>query len=464
MSGATSAPAATSLSIPRVHARALSSADFLAQFVDRNRPIIVEGALDSWQWRRPAEATEATTAGGADQRASDHEGSADADRAWSSRDWTVARLQQVIGPSAVQNVFVASAHHRRRFKYFKSDGNQADAAATVAKEAAAAATAAAPATPPIGSEENKQQQQQQHAESGLGRSTMTFDEFVEKSAEANAATDADAPAYYVSISASQRTLCCTHIWPIAFTDIRSGVSLPHSRSLFRRPQLYGEPMPPALQPMFPAPEIVRSPTRIPRSSFELIGQLTSSLPRLAFFLLVLPQLSALPAPLTSTLLWVSPAPTCSPLHYDLSEGILAQVHGSKRVTLVDPKYYAELYPYPLHHAHDRQSRLDDLHSPSPTEFPRAAPDQVPRWSGIVGEGEFVYIPYGWWHQLESIDTSVSVSQRWNTHAAALQRLATAWHVTARMPVAIREQICRAQMDAVPKVVAMVNRRRWDELP
>jgi hypothetical protein len=175
------------------------------------------------------------------------------------------------------------------------------------------------------------------------------------------------------------------------------------------------------------------------------------------------QLSSITSPLTSTLLWVSPSPTCSPLHYDLSHGLLAQVHGAKRITLIDPRWYAELYPHPVQHPHDRQSRVDDIHAPSATEFPLASHEKVPRLSGVVGEGELIFIPYGWWHQLESIGTSISISQRWNPYVEDLQRLATAWHVTARMPTAVREQICRAQLDAVPQVVAMVNRRRWEEM-
>lgn len=165
-------------------------------------------------------------------------------------------------------------------------------------------------------------------------------------------------------------------------------------------------------------------------------------------------------PLTSTLLWVSSDVTVSPLHFDLNEGILAQLHGVKHVTLADPRFYDELYPHAVSDAHDRQSRVDCIDSPGPA-FPLAR--RVPLLRGDLTAGSVLYLPFGWWHQLESGGASISVSMRWNPHAEAVQQLATAWHVTAQLPDAVRQRILAPQLQSLPTVVASIHQRRWTEL-
>lgn len=169
------------------------------------------------------------------------------------------------------------------------------------------------------------------------------------------------------------------------------------------------------------------------------------------------------SPLTSTLLWVSPAPTVSPLHFDMSEGVLCQLHGSKLVTLVDPEWHGRLYPYPLQHAHDRQSRVDDIHSPDPARFPLSVGVQVRR--GVIDAGCLLYIPYAHWHQIESRRTSISVSVRWNPHEAALRQAALSAQATRTLPPHLRSAIQAQLLDSlgVPPTVRDVNLRRWNEL-
>ena len=47
----------------------------------------------------------------------------------------------------------------------------------------------------------------------------------------------------------------------------------------------------------------------------------------------------------------------TPCHYDEQENFLSQVQGYKRVILFSPSEFEGLYPYPIHHAHDRQSQV-----------------------------------------------------------------------------------------------------------
>lgn len=59
----------------------------------------------------------------------------------------------------------------------------------------------------------------------------------------------------------------------------------------------------------------------------------------------------------------------SPLHFDLSEGVLAQVSGDKRFILWPPSQYASLYPHGVNHHHDRQSRVNCVHNPDLSLYP-----------------------------------------------------------------------------------------------
>ena len=47
----------------------------------------------------------------------------------------------------------------------------------------------------------------------------------------------------------------------------------------------------------------------------------------------------------------------TPCHYDEQENLYGQVTGLKRVILFPPEHFECLYPYPLHHPHDRQCQV-----------------------------------------------------------------------------------------------------------
>lgn len=123
--------------------------------------------------------------------------------------------------------------------------------------------------------------------------------------------------------------------------------------------LYGEPIPEQLKPFFPPPT-------------QLLGQ-----------------------DLSSQLLWLTVSGSLSPLHYDLSEGILWQVAGEKNVVLVDPSYYDECAPSSINSPYDRQSTLPSL-GPFSNDSPFATFNSIPRYIGVIKPGEALFIPYGWW--------------------------------------------------------------------
>lgn len=151
------------------------------------------------------------------------------------------------------------------------------------------------------------------------------------------------------------------------------------------------------------------------------------------------------------------------MHFDMSEGILCQLDGSKRITLAAPQIHEELYPYPITHAHDRQSRIDDIHSPDPSRFPLAS--TVTLMDGLLSAGSLLYIPYGWWHQIESTSVSVSVSMRWNPYEAGLRQVAVGAQATRALPLVARQSIQHRLWESLslPPIVRQINERRWAEL-
>jgi hypothetical protein len=107
--------------------------------------------------------------------------------------------------------------------------------------------------------------------------------------------------------------------------------------------------------------------------------------------------------------WMSGPGNVTPIHYDLSENILVQIAGEKRVLLWDPTQYSLLYLNPLGTPHDRQSRID-VHRPNPASFPRFVNAKALEY--ILRPGEMLYIPAFWMHYVYTIKFSVSVNYWW----------------------------------------------------
>jgi hypothetical protein len=103
------------------------------------------------------------------------------------------------------------------------------------------------------------------------------------------------------------------------------------------------------------------------------------------------------------MMWIGPMGTFTPLHYDLTNNLLAQVKGSKRIVLVPPSESSKLY----NSAHVF-SDVHDITDPERLkQFPLAA--EARSYEVDLEEGELLYIPLGWWHQVTALDFSVTLT-------------------------------------------------------
>ena len=80
-------------------------------------------------------------------------------------------------------------------------------------------------------------------------------------------------------------------------------------------------------------------------------------------------------------IWISNYKTCSPLHYDLCEGLLYQMSGIKNVCLIKMQYKKSLYSYNVTSIHRRQSQINDIHNCDFNKFPDF--QNVPCLQGVI---------------------------------------------------------------------------------
>ncbi len=106
--------------------------------------------------------------------------------------------------------------------------------------------------------------------------------------------------------------------------------------------------------------------------------------------------------------WFGPAGTVTPFHHDLTNNFMAQIIGRKKVRLIAPWEVPNVY--------------NDRHCFTPVDgrdidlqrFPAMAGVQV--LDCVLEPGEILFLPVGWWHFVEGLDISVTISAtnfRWD---------------------------------------------------
>ena len=104
---------------------------------------------------------------------------------------------------------------------------------------------------------------------------------------------------------------------------------------------------------------------------------------------------------SANFLWFGPRGTFTPLHHDLTNNMLIQIFGRKRVTLIPAAQTQWLY--------------NDSGVFSAAAYPDFDPERHPLMKHatpmrvMLHPGEALFIPIGWWHCVESLDVSISLS-------------------------------------------------------
>ena len=127
--------------------------------------------------------------------------------------------------------------------------------------------------------------------------------------------------------------------------------------------------------------------------------------------------------------WLGPKGTKTPLHTDPYHNILCQVVGCKYVRLYSPSETPNLYPLGIDAngvSMENTASVDVSHVRSRSlggstdlDAIREQRKRFPAFEdakfveGILGPGECLYVPLGWWHYVEGLTVGFSVSFWWN---------------------------------------------------
>lgn len=99
-------------------------------------------------------------------------------------------------------------------------------------------------------------------------------------------------------------------------------------------------------------------------------------------------------------LWLGPRGTLTPWHHDLTNNLLVQVMGEKRVRMSPPWAWARM-----------RNSTHCFSEWGNAPLPAGPGDEVhpPVIECVIGPGEAIFLPVGWWHQVEALTLSASVS-------------------------------------------------------
>ncbi len=106
--------------------------------------------------------------------------------------------------------------------------------------------------------------------------------------------------------------------------------------------------------------------------------------------------------------WFGTASARTQLHYDnYGWNLVAQLHGRKRWTLFPPEDTSNLYPTRVPYEESSVFSSVNINYPDLLRHPLYA--QCKPLVYILNPGDVLYVPRHWWHDVECLETSVSVN-------------------------------------------------------
>jgi hypothetical protein len=120
------------------------------------------------------------------------------------------------------------------------------------------------------------------------------------------------------------------------------------------------------------------------------------------------------APQANPTMWINNATTIA-AHYDCMENIACVVAGRRRFTLFPPEQLKNLYIGPLHSTPQGVPiSLVDVTQPDLQRFPKFAAADAAAQTAELGPGDAIFIPYMWWHAVQSLAPfNILVNYWWN---------------------------------------------------
>ncbi|KAM7253931.1 hypothetical protein ACFE04_031613 [Oxalis oulophora] len=121
--------------------------------------------------------------------------------------------------------------------------------------------------------------------------------------------------------------------------------------------------------------------------------------------------------LASINLWMNSTQARSSTHYDPHHNVLCVVAGCKQVYLWPPSASSFLYPMPLYGEASNHSSVS-LERPDYENHPRAEHSKKFSQRVILNEGDALFLPEGWFHQVDSDDLTIAVNFWWRSNIMA----------------------------------------------
>jgi hypothetical protein len=136
---------------------------------------------------------------------------------------------------------------------------------------------------------------------------------------------------------------------------------------------------------------------------------------------------------TQARVWIGNAVTVAP-HFDVADNLACVVAGRRRFILFPPEQTTNLYPGPMDVTPATVPiSMVSLDEPDLERFPRYREALDAAFVAELGPGDAVYIPYLWWHGVQSLARfNVLVNYWWNENEASARHPYTAFLRLAHM--------------------------------
>uniref|UniRef100_A0A0E0N353 JmjC domain-containing protein n=1 Tax=Oryza rufipogon TaxID=4529 RepID=A0A0E0N353_ORYRU len=118
-------------------------------------------------------------------------------------------------------------------------------------------------------------------------------------------------------------------------------------------------------------------------------------------------------PFSSINIWMNRAHLRSSTHYDPHHNLLCVVAGCKKVTLWPPSSSPYLYPMPVYGEASNHSSVS-IEEPDYSRYTRARYMKEYSERVILNCGDALFIPEGWYHQVDSDDLTIAINFWWKS--------------------------------------------------